>query len=41
MNTKRGVGMDYKRLIIAMVQQINNEKYLRKIYSFIKALIEE
>lgn len=32
--------MHYKKLIVEMLEQINNEELLRKIYTFIKAWIE-
>ena len=31
---------DYKELIIEMVGRINNEKFLRSIYVFVKKLLE-
>lgn len=33
--------MDYKQLIKNMVDEINNEVLLKKIYSFVKVFIEK
>lgn len=33
--------MDYKQLIKNMVDEINNEAFLKKIYSFVKVFIEK
>lgn len=33
--------MDYKRLIIKMIQAMKNEDYLRKIYFFVKVIFEK
>lgn len=33
--------MDYKNLIIEMVQNVKNEDYLRKIYIFVKTAIKK
>lgn len=33
--------MDYKGLIIMMVQNMKNEDYLRKIYFFVKFIFEK
>ena len=33
--------MDYKQLIKNMVDEINNEVFLKKIYSFVKVVIEK
>lgn len=32
--------MDYKKEIIDMIQKINNVRWLRSIYIFVKTLIE-
>ncbi len=32
--------MDYKKLIIEMIQKITSEKFLRGIYFFVKTLLE-
>ena len=32
--------MDYKQLIIEMVQKIKNERFLRNIYFFVKTMLE-
>ncbi len=32
--------MDYKKEIIEMIQKINNVRWLRSIYIFVKTLIE-
>lgn len=31
--------MDYKKLIIEMVKKLENEKFLRSIYFFVKTLL--
>ena len=33
--------MDYKRLIIEMIQSMKNDDYLRKIYFFVKFIFEK
>lgn len=33
--------MDYKKLIIEMVQKLKSEDHLRKIYIFVKTAIEK
>lgn len=33
--------MDYKKLIIEMVEKIKNEKFLELIYGFVKRLYDE
>jgi len=33
--------MDYKQLIKNMIDEINNENFLKKIYSFVKVFIEK
>lgn len=33
--------MDYKKLIIEMLDKINNEDYLFKIYSFVKVFFDD
>lgn len=33
--------MDYKQIIKNMVDEINNEVFLKKIYSFVKVFIEK
>lgn len=32
--------MDYKKLIIEMVKKLENEKFLRGIYFFVKTILE-
>lgn len=32
--------MDYKKLIIEMIRKMENEKFLRGIYVFVKTLLE-
>lgn len=32
---KRGVTMDYKKIIIEMVQQIDDEKFLKQLYTIL------
>lgn len=32
--------MDYKNLIIEMVKKMKNERFLRKIYFFVKTMLE-
>lgn len=32
---------DYKEMIIEMLPKVNNEKYLRRIYFFIKGFLEQ
>ena len=32
--------MDYKKLIIEMIQEMKNERVLRKIYFFVKTMLE-
>lgn len=32
--------MDYKQLIKNMIDEINNETFLKKIYSFVKVFFE-
>ncbi len=32
--------MDYKKLIIEMIQEMKNEKFLRGIYFFVKTMLE-
>lgn len=32
--------MDYKKLIIEMIQEMKNERFLRKIYFFVKTMLE-
>ncbi len=32
--------MDYKQLIKNMIDEINNENFLKKIYSFVKVFFE-
>lgn len=32
--------MDYKKLIIEMIQKMKNERFLRKIYFFVKTMLE-
>ncbi len=33
--------MDYKKKIVEMVEKINNQKFLKMIYGFVRALFEE
>ena len=33
--------MDYKQLIKNMIDEINNENFLKKLYSFFKVFIEK
>lgn len=32
--------MDYKKLIIDMIQEMKNERFLRNIYFFVKTMLE-
>ena len=32
--------MDYKKLIIEMIQEMKNERFLRNIYFFVKTILE-
>ena len=32
--------MDYKKLIIDMMQEMKNERFLRNIYFFVKTMLE-
>lgn len=32
---------DYEKMIIEMLPKVNNEKYLRRIYLFIKGFLEQ
>ena len=32
--------MDYKKLIIEMIQEMKNKRFLRKIYFFVKTMLE-
>lgn len=32
--------MDYKKLIVNMVESIDDEKFLKKIYSFVKVFFD-
>ena len=39
-NTKEGVHMDYKRMIVEMLQKIDDEKVLSFIYKIISNLMD-
>ena len=39
-NTKEGVQMDYKRMIVEMLQKIDDEKVLSFIYKIISNLMD-